>query len=480
MSAPRLGLETTLVERLPGTFVPYEPPGFPDPKLLLLNRGLAGDLGLSLDTLQEHGAAWFSGTTLPPDATPVALAYGGHQFGHFAGQLGDGRACLLGELVAPDGRRRDLQLKGSGATPFSRGGDGRAVLGPVLREYLMGEAMHALGVPTTRALAVVTTGDEVWRQGMKPGAVLTRVAASHLRVGTLELFAAKRDQETLGRLVLYALERHHPDAEPADRPAEALLFAVADAQARLIARWLAVGFVHGVMNTDNSTLSGETIDYGPCAFMDRYDPETVYSSIDHHGRYAYGNQATIGLWNLARTAEALLPLLSSDAETAVSIGRSALDRFTETHQAAWLGAMTAKLGLREVRPGDEELVSELLAWMREDGLDWTQTFRALSSTLRGDLPWCSRRFASWHARWLQRLDGDGEASARMDAVNPVYIPRNHLVEEALEAATAGELGPFHTLLARVTDPYRTAPGSDRFAEPAPAAFDRGYQTFCGT
>ncbi|MCB9690930.1 MAG: YdiU family protein [Alphaproteobacteria bacterium] len=478
MSVPPIGLSSTYADQLEGTWLPYDPPGFPDPELLLLNEPLLDGLGLDAEVVRAHAAGIFSGSAVPSDARPIALAYAGHQFGHFAGVLGDGRACLLGEVVGPDGVRRDVQLKGSGPTPFSRGGDGRATLGPVLREYLVGEAMHALGIPTTRALAVVTTGDRVRRDGWLPGAVLTRVAASHLRVGTMELFAARREPDRVEALVRYALARHYPGG----RTAADLLVSVAEAQARLVARWMHVGFVHGVMNTDNTALSGETIDYGPCAFMDRHDPATVFSSIDHHGRYAYGNQPHIGMWNLARLAEAVIVQLGDSPTEATDVAKGALARYADVHQEAWLAGMRDKLGLADAQDGDQALVDDLLAWMTADGMDHTSTFRTLARTLDGaPLPWCGERFGAWHARWTTRLGSRPavEVARAMDAVNPVYVPRNHLVEEALSAAHQGDMGPFATLLERVVRPFEEVDGAGRFAEPGPESA-APYRTFCGT
>ncbi len=483
MSAlPALGLEHTYAEQLEGLYVAHTPEGFPDPKLLFLNGPLAAELGLDRAVLDAHGAALFSGTRLPTDAQPLAQAYAGHQFGGFTHQLGDGRAVLLGERIDRNGARRDLQLKGSGPTPFSRGGDGRATVGPILREYLMSEAMHALGVPTTRALAAVSTGETVRRRELLPGAVLTRVAASHLRVGTLQFFAARRDTDTIGRLVDYALQRHYPERLGADNPARQLLEGVAVAQATLIARWMAVGFVHGVMNTDNTTLSGETIDYGPCAFMDVYDPATLFSSIDHQGRYAYGNQPRIGQWNLARLAETVLERLDPDPDAAVASAQEVLDLYLETYQTVWLDAMRAKLGLVDAAESDLPLVIELLEHLQRGELDYTGAFRALAAGLvSGDLPE-DESFAAWHGTWVARL-GDvdvAEVATRMDAVNPIYIPRNHLVEAGLDAAIAGDLVPFRALLEVVGSPFLVQPGREAYAEAAKAEFTEGFQTFCGT
>jgi len=391
---------------------------------------------------------------------------------------------LLGEVVDPQAGRFDLQLKGAGPTPFSRGGDGRALIDSALREYILSEAMHAMGVPTTRALAVVTTGETIRRHDrVAVGAVLTRVAASHLRVGTLEFFAVRRDTEKLRRLVDYALQRHFPERADADNPALALLEAVAGSQARLVARWMHVGFVHGVMNTDNFTLSGETLDYGPAAFLDAYDPATAFSLIDHYGRYAYGNQPGIGGWNLARMAEALLGLIAASPEAAVSLANGVLERYGEVYQAAWLDGMRAKLGLVGADPGDVALIEGLTEVMQREGADFTGTFRRLSATLRPCGPlWPERpAFAAWEARWRARLGAvDPMVTAdAMDAVNPLYIPRNHLVQEALDAAIAGDLAPSLALSEVLGRPFEAQPGKERYAEPRPVSCGR-YQTHCNT
>ena len=482
---PPFGLTHSYATDLPGTYLEQPPEPAPAPRLLILNTALAADLGLPLRGDEGWLGDLFAGNRLPPDARPLAQAYAGHQFGGFSPQLGDGRALLWGEGRAPDGRVFDLQFKGSGRTPFSRGGDGKAAVGPMLREYLMGEAMAALGVPTTRALAVAATGATVWREGALPGAVLTRVAASHLRVGTFQFFAARRDTATLRALTDYTIRRHHPEAAGAEVPALALFDAVTRAQARLIAQWMGLGFIHGVMNTDNMALSGETIDYGPCAFMEGYAPGTVFSSIDHQGRYAYANQPLILGWNLARLAEALLPLFDPDADRAVEIANDRLDQIAPLYRAAWLGVMRAKLGLSEGgEAGDEALIDDLLGLMQEAGADWTQTFRALVAAAEGgDAPALAHLgkgapAQAWLARWRAALAPG--AAARMGAVNPVYIPRNHRVEEALAAATQGDMAPFHRLLSVVTRPFEERPEDAGFALPAPTAFAEGFRTFCGT
>jgi uncharacterized protein YdiU (UPF0061 family) len=456
---------------LPGTYLRVAPDPAPAPRLLVLNRSLADALGLDLSDAEAE--AWLSGASLPPGAEPIAQAYAGHQFGGFSPQLGDGRAHLLGEIVTPKGARFDLQLKGSGKTPFSRGGDGKAALAPMLREYLISEAMAALGVPTTRSLAVVATGETVWRETALPGAVLARVAASHLRVGTFQFFAARGDQAQVRRLADYAIARHYPDAAQAPNPALALLDAVIAAQARLIAQWMGLGFVHGVMNTDNMAISGETIDYGPCAFMEGYAPGTVFSSIDRQGRYAYANQPLILGWNLARLAEALVPLLDPVAETGVKIANDRLAGIADRYRAEWLAVMRRKLGLSGEDPGDGALADDLLTAMQ--GADWTLTFRRLADDaalrpLFDDFT----AMQAWLPRWRARA-GEG-AAQRIATANPAVIPRNHKVEEALTAATAGDMAPFHALLAAIQAPFTEA---EPFMLPAPSGFG-GYVTFCGT
>ena len=477
-----LALEHSFATTLEGLYAPIDPEGFPSPTLLLLNRPLAEELGLDPDWLAEHGAGPLSGSAVPEGARPLAQVYAGHQFGSFNPQLGDGRALLLGEVVDPKGRRFDLQLKGSGTTPFSRGGDGRAALDSALREYIVSEAMHALGVPTTRALAVVGTGEMVLRDRPSPGAVLTRIAASHLRVGTLEYFASQEHTAKLRRLVDYALQRHHPDRAGAANPAQALLDSVAAAQAELVSSWMLVGFVHGVMNTDNVTLSGETIDYGPCAFMDAYDPKTVFSRIDQFGRYAFGNQPKIGAWNLARMAEALLPLLDADPEKAVALAQTSLEHYSKTLEGKWRAGMRAKLGLNPDEGGDLDLAAELLDWMHTTNRDFTGTFRGLSDALRnGDPVADDPLLFAWDGKWRAALgDQDLDATAAaMDRVNPLYVPRNHKVEEALDAALDGNLGPTERLLEVLGSPFEAQAGAEAYAAPAPPSFGQ-YQTHCNT
>ena len=449
------------------------------PRLVRLNDELAERLGLDPDWLASpEGVEVLAGNRVPEGAEPIALAYAGHQFGQFVPQLGDGRAILLGELVGKDGVRRDVQLKGSGPTPFSRSGDGRAALGPVLREYVVSEAMAALGVPTTRALAAVTTGEAVLRERPLPGAVLTRVAASHLRVGTFQYFAARGDVEAVRLLADHAIARHDPEAAGAERPYRTLLDAVVARQADLVAHWLLIGFIHGVMNTDNTSIAGETIDYGPCAFMDAYDPAAVFSSIDHIGRYAYGNQPRVAQWNLARLAETLLPLLDEDDDTALASAQEALSAFGPRFEAAHLGGLRRKLGLATEREGDATLAGDLLGLMAANGADFTLTFRRLCDAATGPEGEAAMRalfadagaYDAWAARWRRRLaEEPGEPAARraaMRATNPAYVPRNHLVEAALEAAVGrADFGPFEELLEVVARPYEDRPGLERYAAP---------------
>jgi uncharacterized protein YdiU (UPF0061 family) len=486
-AGPLLDLHHSYAHELPRLSVPWTAAPVPSPALLVLNEALAGELGLDADALREPaGVALLVGGGLPEDARPVAQAYAGHQFGAYQPRLGDGRALLLGELLDRRGRRRDLHLKGSGRTPFARGGDGKAAVGPMLREYVMGEAMHALGIPTSRALAVVATGDQVVRETLLPGAVLARVAASHLRVGTFQYAAAAGDPALVQRLADHAIARHFPDVAEAGNTYLEFYREVVDAQASLVARWMLVGFVHGVMNTDNTTISGETIDYGPCAFMDAFDPATVFSSIDHGGRYAYGNQPGIAQWNLARLGEALLPLIDEDVDAAVEAATEVVSSFVERYEGYWASGMAAKLGLGAP---DTSLVQDLLALLHAQRVDFTRFFRALSSHLHPAHPDRGQArslftepdgFDAWTARWENLLPPDrAAAAAAMDRVNPVYIPRNHVVEEALTAATAGDMAPFHRLVEVVTEPFVERPGLDRYAEPAVEG-SRPHVTFCGT
>lgn len=473
---------------LPELAVAWSADAVPDPQVLVLNEPVADDLGLDVAWLQSpDGRQFLVGGLLPAGATPVAQGYAGHQFGGFSPRLGDGRALLLGELTTPDGRVRDLHLKGSGRTPFARGGDGLAVIGPMLREYVISEAMAALGVPTTRALAVTATGRPVRRETMLPGAVLTRVAASHLRVGSAQYARAisdhTEDLDVLRRLVDHAIARHHPHAADADRPALALYEAVVAAQASLVAHWMLVGFVHGVMNTDNMTLSGETIDYGPCAFLTVFDPATVYSSIDTGGRYAYGNQPILAEWNLARLAEALLPVIDENSDRAVELAVGVLETFRTRYSAAWLAGMRDKLGLPAGLADDVAagLCTDLTDLLRANHVDYTASFRRLGRAARGDREPVRELVLDLAAidAWLDRWLAIGPDADRMDAVNPAYIPRNHLVEEALAAATDGDLRPLGALVAAIGDPFTERAGLERYAEPAAADYGT-YTTYCGT
>jgi uncharacterized protein YdiU (UPF0061 family) len=463
------------------------------PRLIRLNRTLAAHLNLDPDWLASpEGVETLAGKRIPEAAEPIALAYAGHQFGNFVPQLGDGRAILLGEVVDRDRVRRDIQLKGSGPTPFSRRGDGRAALGPVLREYIVSEAMAALGIPTTRALAVVTTGDTVVRESVLPGGVLTRVASSHVRVGTFEYFAARGDTEAIRTLADYVIARHYPEAQTTGQPYRTLLEQVIGRQAELIARWLLVGFIHGVMNTDNMAISGETIDYGPCAFLDAYDPAKVFSSIDQYGRYAYGNQPRIAVWNLTRLAEAMLPLLGDDIDDGVHKAKDALATFEPTFESAYHTGLSRKLGLLSERGDDRGLSGDLLKVMAENQVDFTLFFRRLSDageTPEQDEPVRSLfvnplAFDNWAARWRERLRDEPQdvntRQAAMRAVNPAYIPRNHRIEAAISAAVKrADFSLFHALVAVTTDPYREEPSKTEYARP-PDHHEQVQQTFCGT
>jgi uncharacterized protein YdiU (UPF0061 family) len=460
-----------------------------EPRLFFVNRTLASELGIDPDRLD---AAALAGNTLPAGADPIAQAYAGHQFGAFVSRLGDGRAILLGEVVGKDGVRRDVQLKGAGRTPFSRGGDGRAALGPVLREAIVSEAMWALGVPTTRTLAAVTTGEHVQREGPLPGAVLTRVAASHIRVGTFEYFAARRDVDGLATLSAYAIARHYPDAGDGSL---ALLDRVVAAQADLVARWFAVGFVHGVMNTDNTTVSGETIDYGPCAFLDEYDPGKTFSSIDHGGRYAFGNQPRIALWNLARLAEALSPLLASEEKDVVRVMTEHLQRFGPRFEAAYMRTLRSKLGLTWEEGGDRKLAEDVFEHLASDAVDYTVFFRRLCDVAAApDSGSAESRILplfrdtdpirDWLGRWRRRLATEDVSTEQQAGVmrqaNPAFIPRNHRIEEAIRGAVqGGDFGPFETLMRVLSKPYDEQPEYAWLATP-PTEEQRVRQTFCGT
>jgi uncharacterized protein YdiU (UPF0061 family) len=492
MSIAGFQFDNTYARDLEGFYVPWKGAEVPAPRMIRFNRPLAEELGLDADALDtDAGAAIFAGHQAPEGAEPLAMAYAGHQFGGFSPQLGDGRALLLGEVIDRQGRRRDIHLKGSGRTPFSRGGDGKAVLGPVLREYIIGEAMHALGVPTTRALAAVATGEEIMRQdGPAPGAVLARVASSHLRVGTFQFFAARGETERLRQLADYAIARHYPDLAGQPDRYLGLLKAVRDRQAALIAQWMNFGFVHGVMNTDNMTISGETIDYGPCAFIDGYDPAMVFSSIDQHGRYAYGNQPKIAQWNLARLAETLLDLINpDDSDDAVKRASDVVNGFPEVYERAWISGMRAKLGLAREEPEDMELAVGLLAVLETQGADFTRVFRSLSPAVSGEAAAPRSLFDNpagfdvwlplWQARLAREDRTDDEKMAAMNQANPVYIPRNHMVEAALESAAKGDLAPFERLVGVLADPFTERKGLEVFALGAPSDFGP-YTTFCGT
>ena len=478
-------LDTTWARELPGTYASVTLAVPSAPRLVAFNGPLADALGLDADVVRANASDWLSGAGLPPGASPIAQAYAGHQFGGLSPQLGDGRAALLGEWVDASGRRWDVALKGSGRTPFSRGGDGKAALGPMLREWIIGEALTALGVPASRALAVVATGDPVLRERRLQGAVLTRVASSHLRVGTLEYYALRGDLVQLHRLVGYALARHHPEARGAS-PALALLTAVRDAQAALVAQWMAVGFVHGVLNTDNVTLSGESIDFGPCAFVERHDPATVFSSIDTQGRYAYGNQPSITQWNLARLASALLPVIDDDDDVAVAAAREIVGGWADVFGARMREAWARKLG---VTVSDVGCIDGFLALLNAHRPDHTLAFRGLGAALREDRSvWTRAGLAgpdvdAWYAAWRPVVTATravADAAAILDAVNPAVIARNHRVEGALASASAGDFGPVERLVAALQHPF----GADLLrtdgADPAPDGFTEGYQTFCGT
>ncbi|MDO5368484.1 YdiU family protein [Kocuria sp.] len=481
---PAIVLDDRFARELNEMAVPWHGQEVPDARLLVLNEPLAADLGLDPSWLRtSDGLGLLVGNLVPPGAAPVAQAYSGHQFGGFSPRLGDGRALLLGEITDPAGRLKDIHLKGSGPTPFSRGGDGFAAVGPMLREYIVSEAMHALGIPTTRSLAVVGTGRQVRRDTMLPGAVLTRVASSHLRVGSFQYARATGNVDLLRRLADHAIDRHYPDAADAEQPYLALFEAVVAAQAELVAQWMLVGFVHGVMNTDNMTISGETIDYGPCAFMDAFDPRALYSSIDETGRYAYGNQPFVAEWNLARFGETLLPLMDDDQDDAVSRLSEALGAFRAQYSDAWSAGMRDKLGLPEDldREITAPLIDELITLLRDHRVDYTSFFRGLGAAARGDSGSARDMFTTPEAfdAWAERWRALGPDAARMDRVNPVYIPRNHLVEEALTAAEKGDTGPLGRLLDAVTHPYDDRPELQRYAAPAPEDFGP-YRTFCGT
>ncbi len=486
-----LHFEHTYARTSPRFYARVDPTPVARPTLLCVNRSLAELLGTSAEELSsQEWVAALAGQGVPAGAEPVALVYAGHQFGGFVPQLGDGRAILLGEVLGRDGVRYDVQLKGAGRTPYSRGGDGRAALGPVLREYVVSEAMAALGVPTTRALAAVATGEHVERTTRLPGAVLTRVAKSHLRVGTFQFFAARDDLASLRLLTDYALARHYPNAPRSDGPALALLDAVIEAQAELVAGWLALGFVHGVMNTDNTSIAGETIDYGPCAFLDAYEPQRTFSSIDRGGRYAFLSQPRMALWNLARLAEALLPLIDDDEERAVALATEHVERFAPRFDAAHGRVLRHKLGLTEHHDGDEELVSSLLDQLAGEHVDYTLFFRRLYALARGtdttaarasftDAAWFDTWALTWRARLARESASPDEQHERMRTSNPAFIPRNHRVEEMIAAATQADMAPFERLMRVLARPYDDQPDDADLAQP-PGAEQWSYRTHCGT
>ncbi|MCX6048010.1 MAG: YdiU family protein [Chloroflexi bacterium] len=488
--AIQFNFDNSYARELEGFYVPWQGAEVPSPTIVRFNDALARQLKLDPCALNSaEGAAILAGLVIPEGATPLAQAYAGHQFGNFSPQLGDGRAMLMGELIDTRGERRDIHLKGSGRTPFSRGGDGKAVLGPVLREYLMGEAMYALGIPTTRALAAVATGETVRRESLLPGAVLARVAASHLRVGTFQFFAARGETEKVRQLADYAIARHYPALAQSATPYLEFLRTVCQRQAVLLAQWMTVGFVHGVMNTDNMAISGETIDYGPCAFIDIYDRKAVFSSIDQYGRYAFGNQPAIAQWNLARLAETLLPLLDDNQEEAIRLATTEIQAFADEYTGFWLDEMRAKLGLATPSVHDLHLVNALYEAMDGQQVDFTQFFRNLSQAALGDAEPARRLFAddtkfvTWLTEWQTRIETEGilptVRAQAMNGVNPIYIPRNHKVEEALQRAITGDLTKFEKLLAVLANPFEERPGLEEYAQPAPAEFGP-YTTFCGT
>ena len=455
-----------------------------NPKLTIFNHGFSKELGLDFSILDdEQLASVFSGNLLPKESKCIAQAYAGHQFGYFT-MLGDGRAILIGEHLSKNNKRFDIQFKGSGKTPYSRNADGRAALGPMLREYIVSEAMHSLGIPTTRSLAVVKTGENVIRETPLPGAILTRVAASHIRVGTFQYVTATEDEKNLKTLFDYTIDRHYPKIKDSKTPAIDLLKIVMEKQTKLVVDWMRVGFIHGVMNTDNMAISGETIDYGPCAFIDAYDPETVFSSIDHNGRYAYFNQPGITKWNLARFAETLLPLIDKNKDKAIKIATEIINNFGEIYKKNWLEMMRKKLGLIGEKDNDEKLINDLLSLLHEQKADYTNTFCSLmNEDAQNDKIFNNKEFIDWHQKWKERLaknnNSTEESLKLMRSVNPIVIPRNHKVEEVLEAANKDDLNPFHDFLKVLEKPYENQEGINEYQSPAPPS-DQKYQTFCGT
>jgi len=484
-----LTFDNSFIQQLNGFYIPTSGEKSKAPKVIKFNYALADELGLKYDD-EEKLADLLSGSIASKGAQPIAQAYAGHQFGGFSPQLGDGRAILLGEIIDKNGKRRDIHLKGSGQTPFSRGGDGKAGLGPVIREYILGEAMYALNIPATRGLAVTMTGEKVIREQLQDGAVLARVASSHIRVGTFQYFAACNEPDKVKQLADYTINRHFPEIAGTKDQYRKLLCTVRDRQADLVARWVLAGFVHGVMNTDNMAISGETIDFGPCAFIDNYDPNAVYSSIDREGRYALSNQPYIAQWNTARFAETLLPLLHVDDAKAIEIATEEIQNFTEAYQTKWLKRVTTKLGLSNIEKGDLELANKLFELLEGQHVDYTQFFRSLSQAAKGEIGRTQKlfddhsKFDEWHVNWLQRFSSDSlpiEAKiASMNAINPIYIPRNHLVEEAIQAAEKNnDFELFEKLLTVLAKPYEERTGLEKYADSAPKEFGP-YKTFCGT
>ena len=455
-----------------------------NPKLTIFNHGFSKELGLDFSSLNNNQiASIFSGNLLPKESKCIAQAYAGHQFGYFT-MLGDGRAILIGEHLSKNNKRFDIQFKGSGKTPYSRNADGRAALGPMLREYIVSEAMHSLGIPTTRSLAVVKTGENVIRETPLPGAILTRVAASHIRVGTFQYVTATEDEKNLKTLFDYTIDRHYPKIKDSKTPAIDLLKIVMEKQIKLVVDWMRVGFIHGVMNTDNMTISGETIDYGPCAFMDAYDPETVFSSIDHNGRYAYFNQPGITKWNLARFAETLLPLIDKNKDKAIKIVTEIINNFGEIYKKNWLEMMRKKLGLIGEKDNNEKLINDLLSLLHEQKADYTNTFCSLmNEDVQNDKIFNNKEFIDWHQKWKECLaknnNSTEESLKLMRSVNPIVIPRNHKVEEVLEAANKDDLNPFHDFLKVLEKPYENQIKNNNYQSPAPPS-EKKYQTFCGT
>ena len=455
-----------------------------DPKLTIFNHDFSKELGLDFSSLNNNQiASIFSGNLLPKESKCIAQAYAGHQFGYFT-MLGDGRAILIGEHLSKNNKRFDIQFKGSGKTPYSRNADGRAALGPMLREYIVSEAMHSLGIPTTRSLAVVKTGENVIRETPLPGAILTRVAASHIRVGTFQYVTATEDEKNLKTLFDYTIDRHYPKIKDSKTPAIDLLKIVMEKQIKLVVDWMRVGFIHGVMNTDNMAISGETIDYGPCAFMDAYDPETVFSSIDHNGRYAYFNQPGITKWNLARFAETLLPLIDKNKDKAIKIATEIINNFDEIYKKNWLEMMRKKLGLIGEKNNDEKLINNLLSLLYEQKADYTNTFCSLmNEDVQNDKIFNNKEFIDWHQKWKERLAKNTKSTKEslklMRSVNPIVIPRNHKVEEVLEAANKDDLNPFHDFLKVLEKPYENQSKTNNYQSPAPPS-EKKYQTFCGT